>query len=52
MTENRTSRVIVNPETGGQTHVYLTEGIALDADIEDAANRTGWSVEQIKAILG
>ena len=52
MTENRPSRVIVDQETGGQTHVYLTDGVALDADIEDAANRTGWSVEKIKAILG
>ncbi len=52
MTENRAARVIVDQETGGQTHVYLTDGVVLDADIEEAANRTGWSVEKIKAILG
>ena len=52
MTENRQSRVIVDQESGAQTHVFLTDGVVLDADIEEASNRTGWSVDKIKAILG
>ena len=51
MTEEQKSRTIVD-ENGAMTHVDLTNGEASDAAIQDAADRTGWSVEKIKAILG
>ena len=46
-----TAKIIVD-ENGAMTHVNLTDGVASEADIQDAADRTGWSVEKIKAILG
>jgi hypothetical protein len=51
MTEEKKARTIVD-ETGAMTHVFYTDGSHSEADIQDAADRTGWSVEKIKAILG
>jgi len=52
MTEERTSRIIVD-ENGAMTHVYKNDEGLFDAiDIQDAADRTGWSVEKISQLLG
>ena len=52
MTEERISRTIVD-ENGAMTHVYKNVDGGFDAaDIQDAADRTGWSVEKISQLLG